>query len=62
MGSIGSIENLNIALQVQATMQRKLMDYQAESFLKLLEGVKEVNEAVNGGRNDSLGNVVDVIV
>ncbi len=60
MDPIGAIENASLALQVQATLQRKQLDYQAQNFMVLLEGVKELSEKVNGGRNDSLGKMVDL--
>jgi len=61
MSLVSSIENAGLALQVQATMQRKVLDHQAQNFLILLESLKELSEKINGGRNDNLGKVVDVI-
>ncbi|MBN2288391.1 MAG: hypothetical protein JXQ83_03595 [Candidatus Glassbacteria bacterium] len=61
MDSMSALESAGLALQVQATMQRKVMDYQAENFLKLLEGLDELREKMQGGKNDSLGKIVDVI-
>jgi len=61
MSLVSSIENAGLALQVQATMQRKVLDHQAQNFLTLLESLKELSDKINGGRNDNLGKVVDVI-
>jgi hypothetical protein len=61
MSLVSSIENAGLALQVQATVQRKVLDHQAQNFLTLLESLKELSEEINGGRNDNLGKVVDVI-
>ena len=60
MDPISAIENANLALQVQATMQRKVLDHQAQNFLTLLEGLKEVSDEIQGGHNDSLGHIVDL--
>ena len=61
MSLVSSIENTGLALQVQATMQRKVLDHQAQNFLTLLESLKELSDKINGGRNDNLGKIVDVI-
>ena len=61
MSLVSSIENAGLALQVQATMQRKVLDHQAQNFLTLLESLKELSDKINGGRNDNLGKIVDVI-
>lgn len=61
MSLVSSIENAGLALQVQAAMQRKVLDHQAQNFLTLLESLKELSDKINGGRNDNLGKVVDVI-
>ena len=42
-------------------MQRKVLDHQAQNFLTMLESLKELSDKINGGRNDNLGKVVDVI-
>ena len=59
MDSIGALESAGLALKVQTTLQRKQLDYQAQNFLTLLEGLNEVNEQIRAGRDDSLGKVVD---
>ena len=61
MSLVSSIENAGLALQVQAAMQRKVLDHQAQNFLTLLESLKELSDKINGGRNDNLGKIVDVI-
>ncbi len=59
MGLISSIESAALALQAQTAVQRKVLDHQAQNFLILLKGVTEQTEKINGGRDDSLGKVVD---
>ncbi len=59
MGLISSIENADLALKAQTAMQRKILDHQAQNFLILLKGVTEQTEEISGGRDDSLGQVVD---
>ena len=59
MGLISSIENVDLALQAQTAMQRKVLDHQAQNFLILLKGVTEQTEKISGGRDGSLGKVVD---
>lgn len=53
-----SIEKVDLALKVQTNLQKKALEYQAESIMKLIKGVTEgddkdgkgVNKSSKGGR------------
>ena len=56
------IEKVDLAMKVQANLQKKILDHQAENILKLVKSVtdgeekgeKEVNKSSEGGRLDIL--------
>ncbi len=53
-----SIEKVDLAMKVQTNLQKKTLEYQAESIMKLIKGVTEgddkdekgVNKSSKGGR------------
>ncbi len=53
-----SIEKADLAMKVQTNLQKKTLEYQAESIMKLIKGVTEgddqdekgVNKSSKGGR------------
>ena len=60
MDSISAVGSANLTMQVQATMQRKLLDHRAENFLLLLEGINQASEKIRGEHDSGLGKIVDV--
>ncbi|MEA2063916.1 MAG: hypothetical protein U9P14_09485 [Gemmatimonadota bacterium] len=58
---MNACESATLALQVQTSVQRKVLDQQSQLFQTLFQSVEETSRQCCGGRNDSLGNILDVI-
>ncbi|MCE5272371.1 hypothetical protein LLH00_13920 [bacterium] len=55
-----NLDSINLALQVQTTLERRALDNQASSVMQLISSVTEQEPAPAGGRDDRLGKVVDL--
>jgi len=57
-----SLDNVDLAMKVQTTLQRRVLDYQAENILKLVESVtSQENKKAPGVKEEGKGTLVDLI-
>jgi hypothetical protein len=53
------LTSVDLAMKVQTSLERKALDAQATDALLLIQSATEGAKEPSGGRDDSLGNIVD---